>query len=165
MDGDDRRRRPGDIAVSLAGPDGPRTLADVVVTNGFGQHLLAESAQSRLAAPLAGHASKVASWSALVRDVAARTSGAPQQLLALAGDAQTLFVPLAVSTAGVWHPDSLAWLRRLAGFVAVRRGVPLGDFFADVLVRLSVALVSGNAAVTRAFPVERTAWPWAPAFG
>ena len=60
------------------------------------------------------------------------------------------FVPLVVSTTGVWNGDSLRELRPLSRIVAARTGRLEEEHWKEVLAELSCSLARGNGQILAA---------------
>ena len=59
------------------------------------------------------------------------------------------FVPLVVSTTGVWHQSSLTELRKLVKYASTRRGESEPEAWKSVLARLGCSLAKGNEFVLK----------------
>ena len=60
------------------------------------------------------------------------------------------FVPLVVTTTGVWHPEFLRELRAFFRYASIRQGEPEEVSWKQLLARLGCALEKGNEAVLNA---------------
>ena len=97
---------------------------------------------------------------------ASRSAGSPARAAELAFDRETAmyadqfdadgvgpsckFVPLAVTALGVWDERSLRWLRRFSDVCAAASSLEVGQAFASLMTKLSIALWRGNSQMMRA---------------
>ena len=130
--------RPGDVALNLG--DG-RTYADLTVANPFAAARANASrlAGSPAAAAVQAYDFKSRKWQALLEE-----TGVPPEF------ATSRFVPLAVTALGAWDERSLLWLKRFSAVCAGASGEDVGQAFASLMTRLSVALWRGNSRMIRA---------------
>jgi hypothetical protein len=128
----DSQKRPGDLGLNLG--DG-RTLVDVTVVNSF--------SEARLTAATSAGSPAVAAESAFNKKAAKYASW-------FQPSGVTKFVPLAVTTLGVWDHRSLYWLRTFSDVCAAAKSMNRGVFFASLMTQLSVALWRGNSWMIRA---------------
>ena len=100
------------------------------------------------------------------KSAASRSAGSPARAAELAFDRKTVkyeaqfgansdrpsrkFVPLAVTTLGVWDERSMRWLRRFSEVCAAATAKDTGQVFAALMIRLSVALWRGISQMLRA---------------
>lgn len=143
LDGGSSRARPGDVSLDLGNV---RTLLNITVVNLF---IAARIRASRITGSPA-----VAEEEAFDKKV--RKYGDLEQT----PEDASHFVPLAVTAAGVWDERSIRWLRRFSAVCAASLGVDSGSAFADLMVRLAVALWRGTSAMSRSsFAEGSTVWP------
>jgi hypothetical protein len=127
--------RPGDVALDLG--DG-RTYVDVTVVNAY-------SAAHLTASRSAGSPARAAE---LAFD--RKTAKYAEQFAEDSGSSLRKFVPLAVTTLGVWDERSLRWLRRFSAVCAAASSIDSGQAFASLMTNLSLALWRGNSKMMRA---------------
>ena len=126
------RTIPGDIVVKLTTDAPSTTFYDITVVNCLTQRSLAvpsntdgpEQALERLLED--AHKRKVNKHAHDVTEFGGR------------------FVPLVVSSTGVWHGDSLTEIRKLSSLASGRRGVLESLGWSDMLAELCCALARGN---------------------
>ena len=126
---------PGDIVVQLSRDSPTKTFYDITVVNCLTDRVIEELDKSSDHEFGIERALDVAYRSKLTKhgpDVSA---------------AGGRFVPLVLSTMGVWHGDSLRELRSLSNYVATRRGVTENESWKLLIAELSCALAKGNSRI------------------
>ena len=129
------RTIPGDISLRLSRDDASRTFYDVTVVNTltaqaiFTAEKAATPTEGFLLVLRAAFDRKVAKHGADVSCIGGR------------------FVPFVVSTTGVWYPDSLRELRKIATYVSTLRGNSDSDSWKLLLAKVGCAMARGNELV------------------
>lgn len=131
------RSIPGDIALRLTRDTGEKTFYDITVVNALTDQAIATITESdNLEMGFQSVLNEAFKRKVLKHGADVSKSGGR-------------FVPLVVSTTGVWHQESLRELRKLAEFAATRQGKSDSVAWKLLLSRLGCSLARGNEFVLK----------------
>ena len=126
---------PGDIVVQLSRDSPSKTFYDVTVVNCLTERAVEETNKK---------SDYEFGIESLLEESFQKKKNKHESDVVRAGGR---FVPLVLSSTGVWHGESLRELRSLAKYVSVRRGITENESWKLLLVELNCSLARGNTIV------------------